>query len=145
MGIFGLVVLITGVALFVLSINEARRLERDKFNRTNPNGVEEYADYDEMMKVRMERRRAGWGYTLGGLMMLAGGIVTAAGFIGGGEVSREQTRQERVAAHEQALQDCMAGDGEACAVETYYRNCLEGGQMESCRNGDELNARRLER
>ena len=144
-GIFGLVMLVAGVGLFVTAIASARKLERDKFDRTNGAGVEGYSDYDEMMRTRMQRRRTGCTYQIGGLLMLGGAIIMAYGFIGGGEVAREQSRQERVTARAQALQDCMNGDGEACAVETYYQNCLESGQEASCRNGDQLNARRLGR
>lgn len=142
MGFVGLGLLIAGVALFATSINSARRLERDKFDRTNAAGVEGYSDYDEMMRVRMQRRRTGCSYTLGGLLILAGLILTAVGFIGGAEVSREQTTRARETAMRQAVADCQAGDVDACVASDYFRYCLQNDDRQACIYVDNYEAER---
>lgn len=131
-GFVGLGLLIAGVALFATSMMTASKLDRAKFEGTNQFGVEEFGSYDDMMRVKLQRRRTGCSMQIGGLLILAGLILTAVGFIGGAEVSREQTTRARETAMRQAVADCQAGDVDACVASDYFRYCLQNDDPQAC-------------
>lgn len=142
MGFFGLALVIVGIALFVTSFNAARKLDRAAFERTNSAGVQEFASYDEALSNRLRTKRTGFAYAAGGLLIIAGALIAAAGFAGQSENDRARTLEQRQAGRAEALRQCEAGDGEACGLETYYRGCLENRQDDQCRYADQLQARR---
>ncbi|WP_066797027.1 hypothetical protein [Sphingomonas soli] len=114
--LFGALVVLFGVYLFISATKAGKQMDREKFERTNAHGVQEFESYDELVQTRRRGGLTGGKAGIGCVTIIIGAALMLAVYVN----------------HERSSQIAAADE------ERYYRLCMKAwdkrdGPLEHCR------------